>query len=115
MARPRRPTPDAEYRVTAQPPYLPERKTAHLEDPLRGVQENEPIITDTVLVRSHPLPSGGSLGDRHRHERLSSDQVEAALALLERCADRKAKLVITGVGKSGIVARKIAATFSRSG
>ena len=48
-------------------------------------------------------------------ERLSSDQVEAALALLERCADRKAKLVITGVGKSGIVARKIAATFSSIG
>ena len=48
-------------------------------------------------------------------ERLSSDQVEAALALLERCADHKAKLVITGVGKSGIVARKIAATFSSIG
>ena len=48
-------------------------------------------------------------------ERLSSDQVEAALLLLERCADRKAKLVITGVGKSGIVARKIAATFSSIG
>ena len=48
-------------------------------------------------------------------ERLSSDQVEAALALLERCADRKAKLVITGVGKSGIVASKIAATFSSIG
>ena len=48
-------------------------------------------------------------------ERLSSEQVEAALALLERCADRKAKLVITGVGKSGIVARKIAATFSSIG
>ena len=48
-------------------------------------------------------------------ERLSGDQVEAALALLERCADRKAKLVITGVGKSGIVARKIAATFSSIG
>jgi arabinose-5-phosphate isomerase len=48
-------------------------------------------------------------------ERLSSDQVEAALDLLERCADRKAKLVITGVGKSGIVARKIAATFSSIG
>ena len=37
--------------------------------------------------------------------RLSSDDVEGALGLLERCADRKAKLVITGVGKSGIVAR----------
>ncbi len=48
-------------------------------------------------------------------ERLSSEQVEAALDLLERCADRKAKLVITGVGKSGIVARKIAATFSSIG
>ena len=41
--------------------------------------------------------------------------MEAALTLLERCADRKAKLVITGVGKSGIVARKIAATFSSIG
>ena len=48
-------------------------------------------------------------------ERLSSEQVEAALTLLERCAYRKAKLVITGVGKSGIVARKIAATFSSIG
>ena len=48
-------------------------------------------------------------------ERLSSYQVEGALDLLERCADRKAKLVITGVGKSGIVARKIAATFSSIG
>lgn len=48
-------------------------------------------------------------------DRLSSDQVESALVLLERCADRKAKLVISGVGKSGIVARKIAATFSSIG
>ena len=48
-------------------------------------------------------------------ERLSAEHVEGALALLERCADQKAKLVITGVGKSGIVARKIAATFSSIG
>ena len=48
-------------------------------------------------------------------KRLSADQVEKALTLLELCADRKAKLVITGVGKSGIVARKIAATFSSIG
>ena len=47
--------------------------------------------------------------------RLSNEEVEGALGLLERCADRKAKLVITGVGKSGIVARKIAATFSSIG
>ncbi len=47
--------------------------------------------------------------------RLDDAQVEAALQLLEDCADRRAKLVITGVGKSGIVARKIAATFSSIG
>jgi arabinose-5-phosphate isomerase len=48
-------------------------------------------------------------------QRLDSQQVEAALELLEGCRARRAKLVITGVGKSGIVARKIAATFSSIG
>jgi arabinose-5-phosphate isomerase len=48
-------------------------------------------------------------------QRLSSTQVEAALELLEGCRQRRAKLVLTGVGKSGIVARKIAATFSSIG
>ena len=47
--------------------------------------------------------------------RLDSAQVEAALSLLDGCADKRAKLVITGVGKSGIVARKTAATFSSIG
>ena len=47
--------------------------------------------------------------------RLSSEQVEAALELLLCCRTRRAKLVVTGVGKSGIVARKIAATFSSIG
>ncbi len=48
-------------------------------------------------------------------QRLDASQVEAALDRLEACADARAKLVITGVGKSGIVARKIAATFSSIG
>ena len=48
-------------------------------------------------------------------QRLPVDQVEAALALLDTCASQRAKLVITGVGKSGIVARKIAATFASIG
>ncbi len=47
--------------------------------------------------------------------RLSSSQVEAALELLAGCRLRRSKLVVTGVGKSGIVARKIAATFSSIG
>ncbi len=48
-------------------------------------------------------------------QRLNSEQVETALKLLERCRAQRAKLVVTGVGKSGIVARKIAATFSSIG
>jgi len=48
-------------------------------------------------------------------ERLDTNEVEQALALLESCANQGTKLVITGVGKSGIVARKIAATFSSIG
>jgi len=48
-------------------------------------------------------------------KRLPVDQVEAALALLDTCASQRGKLVITGVGKSGIVARKIAATFASIG
>ena len=47
--------------------------------------------------------------------RLDGQQVESALELLDRCSETRAKLVITGVGKSGIVARKIAATFSSIG
>jgi arabinose-5-phosphate isomerase len=48
-------------------------------------------------------------------QRLPTEQVEAALNLLDTCASRRGKLVITGVGKSGIVARKIAATFASIG
>ncbi len=48
-------------------------------------------------------------------ERLSKTEVEKALDLLTYCIIKREKLVITGVGKSGIVARKIAATFSSIG
>jgi len=48
-------------------------------------------------------------------DRLQPEQVETALALLASCKARRAKLVVTGVGKSGMVARKIAATFSSIG
>ena len=52
---------------------------------------------------------------RRTAARLGQEQCEAALVLLERCSDEGAKLVVTGVGKSGIVARKIAATFTSIG
>lgn len=45
-------------------------------------------------------------------DRLQSDQVEQAVKLLANC---QGKVVLTGVGKSGIVARKIAATLTSTG
>ena len=46
---------------------------------------------------------------------LSEKDVEKVLNLMLICSQKKSKIVITGVGKSGIVARKIAATFSSIG
>jgi len=48
-------------------------------------------------------------------ERIPHEQVELSLSLIEACSAKRSKIVITGVGKSGIVARKIAATFSSIG
>ncbi len=48
-------------------------------------------------------------------KRLNNDQVEKTLLLLEECFKNKKKLLLTGVGKSGIVARKLAATFTSIG
>ena len=48
-------------------------------------------------------------------EKLNHLEVQKAIEILEKCGQRKNKLLVTGVGKSGIVARKIAATFSSIG
>lgn len=48
-------------------------------------------------------------------EKLNPDEVEKSLELINKCSTEKSKLLISGVGKSGIVARKIAATFSSIG
>jgi arabinose-5-phosphate isomerase len=48
-------------------------------------------------------------------QRLAPSQVEEALRLLECCAVDRGKLIISGVGKSGIIARKLAATFTSVG
>ncbi len=48
-------------------------------------------------------------------KRLSNHEVEKSLEILSNCYKKKGKVVVTGVGKSGIVGRKIAATFSSIG
>ena len=48
-------------------------------------------------------------------QNLDPIEVKNAVDLLLKCSNLNGKLIITGVGKSGIVARKIAATFSSIG
>ena len=48
-------------------------------------------------------------------QNLDPIEVQKALELILKCSKLSGKLIITGVGKSGIVARKIAATFSSVG
>ena len=47
--------------------------------------------------------------------RLDNKTVEKSILLLKNCSDNNKKLLLTGVGKSGIVARKLAATFTSIG
>ncbi len=47
--------------------------------------------------------------------KLASSEVEKSLKLLNECYLNHGKLIICGVGKSGIVAKKISATFSSIG
>ena len=47
--------------------------------------------------------------------RLNENDVVKALDLLEKCSINRKKILITGVGKSGIVAKKLAATFTSIG
>lgn len=48
-------------------------------------------------------------------KRVDPDHVEKALSILLDCRAKKSKLVVTGVGKSGLVGRKISATFASVG
>ena len=48
-------------------------------------------------------------------KKLDSDEVEKTIASMINCHKRKSKIIFCGVGKSGIVGRKIAATFSSLG
>ena len=85
-----------------------------MSDPKLYVSNSPHILLYPVTALSRCLHEETNAISSAAH-RLNSTQVEAALHLLERCGTHRAKLVLIGVGKSGIVARKIAATFSSIG
>ena len=64
-------------------------------------------LTNCLLIEAKAIASTA--------EKLDSNQVEKSFKLLKKCFTNRGKLITSGVGKSGIVARKIAATFSSLG
>ena len=52
---------------------------------------------------------------RRLHDRLDGAAVERATALLLRCLENRGKIVVVGVGKSGHIGEKIAATLTSTG
>ena len=48
-------------------------------------------------------------------KRLNNDPSRKNFKIIEECFENKKKLLLTGVGKSGIVARKLSATFTSIG
>ena len=52
---------------------------------------------------------------RRLHDRLDGAAVERAVTLLLRCLENRGKIVVVGVGKSGHVGEKIAATLTSTG
>ena len=64
-------------------------------------------LTNCLLIEAKAIASTA--------EKLDNLEVEATFDLLKSCVKNRGKLITSGVGKSGIVARKIAATFSSLG
>ena len=52
---------------------------------------------------------------RRLHERLDGPAFERAITLLLRCLGNRGKIVVVGVGKSGHIGEKIAATLTSTG
>lgn len=49
------------------------------------------------------------------HDQLANEPLENAILLLERCVERNGKIIVIGVGKSGHIGEKIAATLTSTG
>ncbi len=69
-------------------------------------------ITPAGLVRTE---AEGLLALAARLEGAMASDFNAAVELVLRCGDARGRVVVTGMGKSGIIAQKIAATLSSTG
>jgi arabinose-5-phosphate isomerase len=74
--------------------------------------EPSPAITPASLIRTQ---AEGLLALAARLEGAMAPAFTTAVELVLRCGESRGRVVVTGMGKSGIIAQKIAATLSSTG
>ena len=75
-------------------------------------KEDENCLTPSELVRTE---ASALLGLAARLDGAMAADFERAVDLIVRCGEGNGRVVVTGMGKSGIIAQKIAATLSSTG
>ena len=73
---------------------------------------SDPATTPANLIRTQ---AEGLLALATRLEGAMAVPFVAAVDLVLRCGETRGRVVVTGMGKSGIIAQKIAATLSSTG
>src|SRR5207249_2640340 len=82
---------------------------------MRGLQDMRALGFPVVFDATHSVQLPGGAGDRSAGERKyvpALARAAVAVGMLRRCAGR---VIVTGMGKSGLVGRKIAATLASTG
>jgi len=75
-------------------------------------KEDESCLTPGELVRTE---ASALLGLAARLDGAMAPEFERAVDLIVHCGESNGRVVVTGMGKSGIIAQKIAATLSSTG
>ena len=74
--------------------------------------KDEAVLTPAALVRTEAAALDALA---ERLEGAMAERFERAVELVLRCGEGRGRVLVTGMGKSGIIAQKIAATLSSTG
>ena len=74
-----------------------------------------PALTADYLARARRVIALETAELQRLHDRLDGPAFARAVELLLRCLENKGKIVVVGVGKSGHIGEKIAATLTSTG
>src|SRR5690606_20056517 len=69
--------------------------------------------SDLAFLREVLAAEAAAVGSVADH--ISADELDRAMALLLKCADSGGSILVAGVGKSGLIGRKISATLASLG